>query len=187
GTITLDDTHVHSGSQAAYVRVDQPTMNEGGAYVGLQLPISPLPTNLYVRAFFYRPAGDTQMELFFIKKSLMSDRSTDGLYADASKGNSSVVDVIDGNPASMKNSSVTLKEDAWSCVQWSIVGIGSPDAVEVTLAIDGVVGIVVPASSGYSTDSAFSIGQVVVAGDVAPVEFWVDDLELSSMPIGCDL
>ncbi|MEO6950623.1 MAG: hypothetical protein ABI321_02340, partial [Polyangia bacterium] len=38
-TIMLDHTHVHSGSQAAHVRVDEPTMNTSDAYVGLQLPI----------------------------------------------------------------------------------------------------------------------------------------------------
>ena len=79
----------------------------------------------------------------------------------------------------------SLKGDAWTCVEWAIVGVQS-GAPRVSVLVDGEVRIdSAPVTGGYSTNSSVLIGERVSAGNFTPVEFWIDDLVVSSAPIGC--
>jgi hypothetical protein len=175
GKLTIDQQHVYHGQSALHAHEDQAT-NGASAFLlrGIAYP-SP---DIYVRVFLYAEAALSTATAVRVQQSKGQQQSVDLQVSPTN------FLVRDGKTGTTEPSTVTVPTGRWVCLEWRL-----------HVAVDGYASVAVDGSGGWtSTMGDFTVTPafdwLVVGlqaeGASSASDLWLDELAVSSAPIGCD-
>ena len=183
-TVTLDGSRAHRGTSSVGIHVPARDSADQSTYASLEFTITPLPAQLYVRAFFYRPSTTTDdIDLFNLEQNVTDNN---GIYLVATGGQERLYQVANP-PDLVTNGSTSLHADGWSCVELDVTELSSSQPL-ATFRVDG--GPFAPparVAGGYTSKTGLSLVQYVMGGQTTKaIDFWIDDIIVDTVPIGCE-
>jgi hypothetical protein len=185
GTVTIDGTHVHRGTQALHVHSNAtPSATDVNAQIAETATSSASNTQLYVRSFQYLPVIPEGTLVMAVGQSLAP---YNGVQLGINAGNLAINDSLVGTYH--RSATATLTAGAWHCLELAVDLAAGSQSYAVSL--DGAP--IADLAFGEATSTSPPTDNVTpgllqftpsAAGQVA-YDAWVDDVIVDSAPIGC--
>jgi hypothetical protein len=184
GAGELDSIHPTRGTGELHLRLAAPPAGTSGSLsssVQRLRSFSPA-QKLYVRLFAYLSNATANSD--FTRVFELTNTNAEDLYIATASGM-----WRSGGWSSLNQTSTQLvPTDRWTCLTWSIEsGVAPSGGSHLVLAVDGtqVVDVTVP-TAGQGLPSLVQLELIAdqMAGELAR-DLWLDDLVISSTPVGC--
>jgi len=188
GTVTVDAVHVHRGTRAMHVHVDELASNGvAGVHILEHASFGIQPGDFHARAYFYLTSALPNTPVALIEAQQAASPYSP-INFQINNHHYSMYDhfaLMNG----YTESALGPSPNQWICVEWAV------HVAQTGAMITQVNGLTLTDDEIHDTTSASpNVGQLWVGveltnGDATPMpafDLWVDDIIIDHLPIGCD-